>query len=523
MSDHERHVCAQTSAQPSVGENGNTTPPCERPPVPGRVGRVVVLVLLGLILTYQLLIPPVVGQGDQGDFGRLFQRFGIQSDISDYNHRYFGYFIRTWKIEENTASGTGFLSPDVLLVAASLSLNSLLSKTGLYDIRCLALVRMALFLAAAALILQLAWRRGLLVRCVAVFALVVVFADVGYVAYFNSAYSEPSSFLFGLLAIAFYLRLAASEGNLWTNLAGFVSCGTLLVWSKPQNILVGFVLGFAALRLAQAAQTRRWRVGTRLAAIGLVACSVLYRAIPPPNWYREHIRYIAVFTRILPSSPDPRKDLQELGLDPSLVTLAGTYPWDRESTDRKEQLRQLFYPRISDGAVVRFYLRHPERIWGLLRVSGPEALWLRTGLGNFEESTGFKPFTYARSFALRSDFVRRHGPNHVAWFAAWLAGAFWLASVFWLRARTPGRRLACEGVAFLAVAALTQYAPVVFLQGPHGIPKQMFLFAFFFDCCLVATLALAADQADGLLKRWQERGGFHPSTKAPGRDPLASN
>jgi len=520
MSDHERHVCAQTSAQPSVGENGNTTPPCERPPVPGRVGRVVVLVLLGLILTYQLLIPPVVGQGDQGDFGRLFQRFGIQSDISDYNRRYFGYFIRTWKIEENTASGTGFLSPDVLLVAASLSLNSLLSKTGLYDIRCLALVRMALFLAAAALILQLAWRRGLLVRCVAVFALVVVFADVGYVAYFNSAYSEPSSFLFGLLAIAFYLRLAASRGisgPTWPASSPVDPACLEQTTEYPRRVCPRVCRAPARTGSSDPAlESRNSPRGHRSG--GLLGPLPRYSA---PNWYREHIRYIAVFTRILPSSPDPRKDLQELGLDPSLVTLAGTYPWDRESTDRKEQLRQLFYPRISDGAVCASTCATPNASGGFC--GSPVRGALASDRTGKLRGIHWVQALYLRSVVLPSGAISSAVMDpHVAWFAAWLAGAFCLASVFWLRARTP-----------VAVSHARELPSLPWLRSHSTLRSSSSRgpMAYRNRCsCSRSSLTAAWWHAGSRRRpsRWPPEalaraGGFHPSTKAPGRDPLASN
>jgi len=515
MSHHEHRTENDASWSSRMEEGRGSKPPRQASSGGRRLGAVVVLILLSSILTYQLLIPPVIGLADQGDYGRVFQRFGIDTDIADYSHRYFGHFIRTWKVDQKKAIRNGFLSPDVPLVGVSLALNTLLSKTGLYDIRCLALVRMAIFLAAAALILQLAWRHGLLVRAVAVFAFLLVFADVGYVAYFNSGYSEPSSFLFGLLTIAFYLRLVASEGNPWANLSGLASCAALLVWSKPQNILLGFVAGVAVLRLARAYRTPRWRVGTRLAAIGLMGCSILCRIVPPPDWYRDFVRYIAVFTNVLPFSPDPQEDLQELGLDPSLAKFAGTLPWDKEPRESQKQLRQLFYSRIGDGALARFYLHHPGRIWTLLKASAPEGLWLRTGLGNFEESTGLARFSYAQSFALRSNFARRHGPNHLGWFAAWLGAVLCLAAAFWLRARAPARRLACEGIAWLVVAALSQYATVAILQGPHGTQKQMFLFAFLFDCCLMATLALVAHRVDGTLKRWKERHGPQVKTSEP--------
>lgn len=511
MSDRQGHPEAPTSLRPRADDDDGLTPATQTRSASRPVGPVVVVVLLAVILSYQLLIPPVIGLADQGDYFRIFERFGIQSSISDYTHRYFGYFIRTWAINEKAAHETGFLSPDALLVAVSISLNSLLSKTGVYDVRCLALVRMALFLAAAALILQLAWRRGLLVRCVAVFSLLFVFADVGYVAYLNSGYTEPSSFLFGLLLIAFYLRLAASEGNPWTNLAGFVSSAALLTWGKPQNILIGFVAGLAALRLAQATRTPHWRVGTRLAAAGLVAWSVLFHIVAPPESYRDAIRYIAVFTNLLPFSPHPRQDLHDLGLNPSLATLAGTFPWQKEAVKRQTELRQLFYSRIGDGTLARFYLRHPQRIWTLLRVSAPEALSLRTPYGNFEEAAGLKPYAQAQSFAMRSDLIRRYGPNHLGWLAAWLGVALLAGVVLRSRARTPGLVLATEGIALLVLAAVSQYATVAVLQGPHFVWKQMFLFAFLFDCCLVATVALGAERLDGLLICCQRRHTSHRS------------
>jgi hypothetical protein len=191
MIEREGQANYAASLRPNVADGGSSTPVARARSASRHLGPFVVVILLGLILSYQLLIPPVIGMADQGDFSRIFNRFGIKSDISDRNRRYLRYFIRTWTIQRGAGAPTGFLSPDIVLLAISLRINQLLFKSYTFDMRSLALVRMALFLFAALLILRLGWRQGPLLRIVAAFGLLVVFADVGYVAYFNSAYVEP--------------------------------------------------------------------------------------------------------------------------------------------------------------------------------------------------------------------------------------------------------------------------------------------------------------------------------------------
>jgi len=504
MIEREGHANYAASLRPNVADGGSSTPVARARSASRHLGPFVVVILLGLILTYQLLIPPVIGMADQGDFSRIFNRFGIKSDISDRNRRYLRYFIRTWTIQRGAGAPTGFLSPDIVLMAISLRINQFLFKSDTFDMRSLALVRMTLFLFAALLILRLGWRQGQLLRVVVAFGLLVVFADVGYVAYFNSAYSEPSSFLFALLAVAFYLRLLASEGTRSANLIAFLVSSVMLIWSKPQNILVCIPLALITLRLAIVGNSRRWKAATTGGALVLLAMFPLFEALPPPSWYKDAIRYIAVFKVLLPSSPNPRADLVELGVDPELVSLSNTYPWTPGLPILPQQLKAGFYDRMTDGKIVRFYLQHPGRLWPLLSLAAPRSLWLQpSSLGNFEETTGLPPSTLATSFSFRSTFFRRFGPSQFSSILAWLAVAVAVATFSWLRARTVALRLASEGVAVLVVGALIQYCMVGVLQGHQSVEKGMFLFAFFFDATFVATLALGAAHCEVVLKRWR--------------------
>lgn len=94
-----------------------------------------VIALLAALLIFQLLVPPILGLADQGDYGRLWTWFGIESEIADPNQRFFRYLIRQWRIDPNAAVSSGFVSADLLFVAASTQLNALLFETGTYDLR----------------------------------------------------------------------------------------------------------------------------------------------------------------------------------------------------------------------------------------------------------------------------------------------------------------------------------------------------------------------------------------------------
>lgn len=180
----------------------------------------------------------------------------------------------------------------------------------------------------------MAGRGGTEVRLVVALALVLVVADARYIAYFNSGYTEPGSLLFGLLTIDLFARLAVGEGDRVPNLLAFVASSALLIWSKPQNVILAVPLAFLAVRLAILDSSMRWRVATAASAAVLVVSAVAYRAVPPPLWYKQHIRHIAVFNSLLPTSPDPAADLRELGVEPALATLSGRFPWNEDAVRR---------------------------------------------------------------------------------------------------------------------------------------------------------------------------------------------
>ena len=452
---------------------------------------VATLVLLAMILVTQLLVPPIVGRADQGDFGRLWQWFGIESTIAERELRYFAYVIREWQIDPSKASSSGFVAADLLLVAAAVQLDRLVGGSdGLFDIRYLAAVRIAVFLFAAFLLLRAASLGGVVIQVVTALALVLVAADVGYISYFNSGFSEPGSLIFCLLTIAFYVRLGVGQGHRGINLTAFVACGILLLWSKPQNVVLALPLAVLAMRLATLDPGKQWRAATFAVAGIVIAGALLYRALPPPEWYQQSIRHIAVFNSLLVPSADPASDLRALGVNPRLAVLKGRFPWEAEAQQFANELQTDFHGRIDQRDIAAFYLRNPSRLLDVLKLAASQSLAVQGANGQFEAASGRPPFTRATAFAMRSDFVRAFGPHRFRWLVALLGAAIVVAGFAWAASRTSSARLMAEGVLALAAAAILQYVVVAVLQGPVAVAKGMVLFAFLYDATLVAGVLL---------------------------------
>jgi hypothetical protein len=445
---------------------------------------------VAIVLAHQLLVPPIVGLADNGDYFRLFEPFGIVSRLTGED-RFFAFLVRVWDLAPSSSRPSGFVSADLLFALLSLALNPVLAETGHYDVRAIGIVRALAYLAGAILVLTAVAPAGRIALVLAATALIVVFCDVGYAAYFNSGYTEASSFVFGLMVTAFVMRIVLRDVPRRADLAGFALAAVLLVWSKPQNILLALPLALLALRVATLPAGGRWRRNGVAAALIIVVAGLAWRAVPPPAHYRDTIHYIAVFNAALLRSPDPRADLAELGVSPALADLAGVYPWQAPALARAVDLQSGFYPRISTTRILLFHLLHPARTLRMLDLAATNAMHLRPRLGNFEASSGRGAYAQSTAFAWRSEFARTRGPSSLAPLAALGALVVVAAFAYRRRARVVRERALADAVLLLLLAASLQYGIVALLQGHEFGAKGMVVFAFFFDAALLAGAALA--------------------------------
>lgn len=437
-----------------------------------------------LVIGWQLFVPPIVGLSDQGDFQRVIGRFGYAradraTTLSD------AYVARKYVYDPSArAPGAEQPGPEYVFTGAAVLLNNVLnnvsnkiaSRDGLLDIRMMGFVHAAAFLFALMMLLRAA--NSLTSWILAVIAL----TDVGYVAYWNSFYSEPASCIFFLLLLAESIGLWRKPSISTWQVARWCLWAALLVAAKPQNFLLAIVLIPFALRLAL--KTSRF---AGIAGAVAIAIATIATARSFPIGYQWGSTYNQIFLAILPDSKTPAADLQSLGIDPRYASYSGTGAWS-EHTAFGELVANGSLQQIRLLDITEYYVRNPAHLWRRLKSLARVGYSLRPEwCGNYERSAGYPPGARSNSFALWSTFHERILGRFGSLILISLA-AFPIAAIF-LWARLPSRRLQIELSALLAISALFSFAVAAFGDAWDNV-KHCFLFNLQLDACLIMTVSL---------------------------------
>jgi len=448
------------------------------------------LLVIAGILGYQLMIPPVIGLADQGDYARLLGAFHLGPVAHTAEDRYYRYFNRTYQPDPSfRLPGWEIYSSQDILVGSALLLNKWISKDGLFDIRVLSFLEALAFLAICYFLLR-ATRKllpGRLHFLIAA-ALIIVFCDVGYICYFNSFYSEPATYLSLLALLAVWLDWIAhgpgARRGQAKYLALFCLFALLFVAAKPQNVAAGVLLGLYIFRFRKLLR-RQWMAPASGAAI-LVGSLAVYWSVP--RLVRLADVYNMVFMQMAPASPDPAGALRELGLDPSYARYSGSGAFAPTTGFWNAAFQDQLDARVSRFTIVWYYVRQPVKLLNYVRAVLPRGASLRAeGVGNFERSAGYPPFARARSFAIWSRFRERYLSG---WSSGVLIGL--MLSVFgagWIAARSGDvqARLLAECYAVLALMAVIVFFTTI-LGDAHDLVKHLHLYNLLTDVCLVFGL-----------------------------------
>ncbi len=448
------------------------------------------LVAIAGILGYQLLIPPVIGLADQGDYARLLGAFHLGPTAQTGEERYYRYFNRTYQPDPNfRLPGWEIYSTQDILVGSAVLLNKWISKDGLLDIRVLSFLEILVFLAICYFLLRAA--RKLLsgrLQFLISSALILVFCDIGYVCYFNSFYSEPATYLSLMALLAVWLDFIASKPSesksSTKHIALFCLFALLFVAAKPQNVAAGIILGFYSFRFRRLFRPR-W-AGPAVAAGILAACVTVYSSVP--RLVRLADIYNMIFMQMLPESSNPALALRNLGLDSSYAKFSGSGAFAPTTGFWDPAFQNQLDARVGRFTIVQYYLERPAKLINYVRAVLPRGASLRAeGVGNFEKSAGYPPFARARSFALWSRFRERYVSR---WSSGVLIGL--MLSVFatgWMaaHARRIEVRLVAECYAVLALMDVAAFFTAI-LGDAHDVVKHLHLYNLLTDVCLVFAI-----------------------------------
>lgn len=458
--------------------------------------RTVFVLAAAAILFYQLILPPVVGLADNGDFVKVIARFNLYARV----HNTYQYIDTVYHFLPEKHWVSPFFSIEIPLVYPALWLNSLVSKTGDFDLRCIGVVHGALFLWALWLFAPLLGDARRWIRWTIYALVILVFCDVMYVNTLNSFYMDEPALLFLLLTVVFFLRVLKWRRKF--DAVALMLCPFLMVSAKGQHALLG--IWIAALFVAASNALRPVRpVQWRAAGVCLIAASLLMLWKAQPADYTADAVYNVVFEEILPHSHNVSRTLADLGLedaDRSHMNMKAFLPG---SGMDDPVFRARFIRTLSFGKLAVFYIRHPAVTYKTIR-DGLSKAGAQHAFGNFDTSTGYPPFTESQAFSVWSG-IKRHffndrGPRFLFAFLA-------LATVLGIlafRQRYELPKGALAAVVCLIGGAFTEMG-LATLCDSMDLTRHCLIFFVLFDMIALGCAYLALRRVDN----WKE--AFHAS------------
>jgi hypothetical protein len=441
-------------------------------------GRRVFVGAAAAILCYQLILPPVVGLADNGDFVKIIARFDLYAKV----HRTYQFIDTFYEFHPERHWISGFYSTETLLILPALALNALLSKDGTFDLRSMGLVHGALFLAALWLFAPLFGDKPRAVRICFNLLAVLMYCDVMYVSGLNSFYMDEPAYLFLLLSAVLYLRVLRWHQKQDEIL--LILCTLLLVGAKTQHALLGFFI--AALLFV----TRGKVLAAGAGCIVLASSLMLWKGAP--HDYASPSLYNVTFMQIVPHSRNVERTLKGLGLDDSYLPLIGKSAYFPDSRLGDPAFRREFDQRISVLKLAVFYAVHPWDTYETLQDSLNEAGRQRF-FGNFDIATGYAPFTESQAFAYWSTFKQRLFFHHGArFFFTFLGLSAILSALLWVRRKELSRPALAAGFTLIGMA-FTELA-IASLFDAQDIARHHLIFFALFDMILLSTVYLASSR-----------------------------
>jgi hypothetical protein len=421
-----------------------------------------------VIASYLLIVPPIVGVADQGDYYRLVARVGLLPPAGlSTDDSYHCWVLTRWNIIP--AQPIRVFSTGEFPVWAALILHKLTSRTATLDIRLVAAVHLALLLGLIVAVLRSIRNLPPAAYFVISAGLVLVFTDSEYLSYFNSFFGEAAALLGVAAFVAAGLAAVTADNLSGRHISAIVVASAFLAGSKAQNAILAVIAACWLVWLFKNKPAPR--LFSILAGVALVAFSgfVLTRAPAP-----ESNLFNAIYGRVLPNSNNPSQSVADLGLRPE------TTSWNRKSYwEVHIPSPDIFPGTVTRFTLLNFYLRHPLID---LRMA-QESLTFSNDvpyLGNYSKESGAACLTRTLAF---TEYDRLRMQFASIWFLLPLL-AVNVAAAF-IR---PNRMASL--IATVAIMAAAAFALGAFYDNEPR--KHLFTFNLLVDVLLFADISVAA-------------------------------
>ena len=469
-----------------------------------------------VMMASMLYVKPIIGMADSGDFGRIMAATGLGWISEEPDEKHFDYIISTYSLSKFKVpwwNPEAYASSQVFLVKIAIFINKLVGFKRFFDIRVLSFLYVMILSISIFTIHKYSNISSNYVKYILSIVMLIVFIDVGYIAYFNSLYGEATSYVFLFLVLASGLYIANHNNPSFLGLLIFLIALIIFSTAKPQNIPIAFIFIIFLTKLFFEKRDILWRTTIVFLTFVMATSSIAVLMFTPQVMQNCH-KYQAIFYGIIRYSPTPEKDLEELGIDPKFAVLKGTNFFMTGLTyDLRDPIfQEEIYDKITHWKILSFYLKHPDRSLEKLIISAENGFYIRPAyLGNYERAPGVKPLQMATTFSLWSTFKANTLPHSLFLVVSFFFVYFVVLAYYYvIKWRRREKTLFVDIFMTLGLIGAVSFVVPVLGDGEADHAKHLFLFNVAFDMMMVASITWMSS----ILPRW---GRIQNSPRIPNR------
>jgi len=308
---------------------------------------------------------------------------------------------------------------------------------------------------------------------------VLIFADLGYLTFFNTLYTEGLTLVLLLISVGLLLYCHNIK-NVPIYIAPILAISTLAFsFIGTLQAIVGAIIGILIMRTGLLCDKKiNWYVVGICGGLVFMVATKFAVGYKPVD-YEKNI-YNSVFFGVV-----NHESVSTLGLNPKLDDLKGKFYTD--DIAKSYNLQDEFFNKVSYGKITAFYTTHIGAFLGEFKNVSSNAFFLRPSyLGNFAEGSNAQPKEQAKGFNLYSFLKAKFIPNTA--FFVFLMFAIYFAVLIYMYVTERERRLILEVFIALGLAAAICIKMPIILSGGFELGRALYMFNILFDLMLISAL-----------------------------------
>ncbi|GAB6169758.1 membrane protein [Clostridium carnis] len=450
----------------------------------------IILLLIGIST---LFIKPIIGVADNGDYFRIISQNDLYHLPKDNDDIFLGYFNKEYGIYKyNNENEKTLISTQSFFIKVAVNIDKVITNDDIFDIRILAAIYLIIYCIGIYLLIRVFTDdiKTKIHKLIITIVFVIIFADTGYVAYFNSFFGEgvnTSCFIFSVGILLYIYKFCKYKIFYILN---FSIASFLFFGSKQQLAPIGIFIAVILLRMIKVKKDNLFK-GLLVSLIILFLSSSVYFYKSISGDFDYINRYHAMTRGILLHEDDSEEILKKFSIYSQYSLLENEIFFEKIPMIKPddEKLKENFYSRYSVLSIFFYYIKNPNKVIKMLDLASKNAYSIRPKvMGNYEKIEGKKFGAKSYFFACWSSFKEYILPKGLFFTLLYLGIYLFQGIKNYIKAIKTNdidAMLFEEGYFYIFLVGISQVVISIVGAGDADLGKHLFMYNLSFDLIFI--------------------------------------